>query len=71
LDSELHQRYFNHIDINAPDLIIETLSKGNTAEEMKIKYELRQIYVTDAVLNSDLFPELRVSLEEIFVNEME
>jgi Uma2 family endonuclease len=35
----------------------------------KQKYELNSIYVTNDVLTSTLFPDLRVNLEEIFLEE--
>lgn len=86
--------------IGAPDLIVEILSKGNSAKEMKIKYELYQesdvkeywviypyeeilqqfilnekqvyqlhkTYVTEDIVCSFIFPELAISLTEIFAD---
>lgn len=84
--------------LGAPDLIVEILSPGNAAKEMRLKkdlyeesgvleywifdperetvhqlhltesgaYSLPRVYINEDVLQSVIFPELRIELAEVF-----
>ncbi len=87
--------------LGAPDLVVEILSPGNSAKEMKIKkllyeengvreywiidpdhenafqfhlteadvYSPATIYVNDETLNAVIFPDLSISLTELFLSQ--